>query len=136
MAKTILIVDDSSSLRMVVKLALNRAGYDVLEAGDGKEGLAQLEKAGKVHLIVSDVNMPVLDGLEATRAIRRQQGPTPPIVAMTANALVSDRRACHAAGMTGFISKPMEMEQLALAIERACAENAGAVSLSRFGALV
>ena len=56
MAKTILIVDDSSSLRMVVKLALNRAGYDVLEAADGKEGLAQLEKAGKVHLIVSDVN--------------------------------------------------------------------------------
>ena len=71
MAKTILIVDDSSSLRLVVKLALNRAGYDVLEAGDGKEGLAQLEKAGKVHLIVSDVNMPVMDGIAFVTEVKK-----------------------------------------------------------------
>ena len=63
MAKTILIVDDSSSLRTVVKLSLARAGYEVLEAGDGKEGLAQLDKVAKVHLIVSDVNMPNMDGI-------------------------------------------------------------------------
>ena len=63
MAKTILIVDDSSSLRMVVKIALTRAGYDVIEASDGRDGLAQLDKAGKVHLIVSDVNMPNMDGI-------------------------------------------------------------------------
>ncbi|MDO9314528.1 MAG: response regulator, partial [Burkholderiaceae bacterium] len=63
MAKTILIVDDSTSLRTVVKLALARAGYEVLEAGDGKEGLTQLDKAGKVHLIISDVNMPNMDGI-------------------------------------------------------------------------
>ena len=63
MAKTILIVDDSSSLRTVVRMALVRAGYDVIEAGDGKEGLAQLDKAGKVNLIVSDVNMPNMDGI-------------------------------------------------------------------------
>jgi two-component system, chemotaxis family, chemotaxis protein CheY len=63
MAKTILIVDDSSSLRTVVRLALQRAGYDVLEAGDGVEGLKQLDAAGKVNLIVSDVNMPNMDGI-------------------------------------------------------------------------
>jgi len=72
MAKTILIVDDSSSLRVVVKLALVRAGYAVLEAGDGKEGLAQLDKAPKVHLIVSDVNMPNMDGITFVTQLKQQ----------------------------------------------------------------
>ncbi|HOB97040.1 MAG TPA: response regulator, partial [Aquabacterium sp.] len=71
MAKTILIVDDSSSLRTVVKIALNRAGYDVLEAGDGKEALAQLDKAGKVNLIVSDVNMPNMDGITFVTEVKK-----------------------------------------------------------------
>ena len=71
MAKTILIVDDSSSLRTVVKLALTRAGYDVLEAGDGQQGLAQLDKAAKVHLIVSDVNMPVMDGISFVKQVKQ-----------------------------------------------------------------
>ena len=63
MAKTVLIVDDSASLRTVVRLALVRAGYDVIEAADGVEGLSQLDGASKVHLIVSDVNMPKMDGI-------------------------------------------------------------------------
>ncbi|MDE2456335.1 MAG: response regulator, partial [Burkholderiales bacterium] len=58
MAKTILIVDDSGSLRTVVRMTLERAGYDVLEAGDGVQGLARLGENSKVHLIISDVNMP------------------------------------------------------------------------------
>jgi two-component system chemotaxis response regulator CheY len=63
MAKTILIVDDSSSLRTVVRIALERAGYTVIEAADGKQALDTLAKVGRVNLIVSDVNMPNMDGI-------------------------------------------------------------------------
>ena len=84
MAKTILIVDDSSSLRTVVKLALVRAGYDVLEAGDGVQGLAQLEAAGKVHLIVSDVNMPNMDGITfVTKVKQHPRHKFTPVVMLT-----------------------------------------------------
>ena len=62
MSKTILIVDDSTSLRTVVKLALSRAGYEVIEAGDGEEALTKLD-GRKINLIVSDVNMPRMDGI-------------------------------------------------------------------------
>ncbi len=71
MAKTILIVDDSSSLRTVVRMALTRAGYEVLEAGDGVEGLAALDKAGKVHQIVSDGNMPNMDGITFVTQVKQ-----------------------------------------------------------------
>jgi two-component system chemotaxis response regulator CheY len=71
MAKTILIVDDSSSLRTVVRIALTRAGYEVLEAGDGVEGLKALDKAAKVHLIVSDVNMPNMDGITFVTQVKQ-----------------------------------------------------------------
>ena len=62
MAKTVLIVDDSSSLRTVVKMALTRAGYEVIEAGDGMEALTKLD-GRKINLVVSDVNMPRMDGI-------------------------------------------------------------------------
>ena len=71
MAKTVLIVDDSSSLRTVVKMALVRAGYEVLEGVDGRDGLAQLDKAAKVHLIVSDVNMPNMDGIAFVTQVKQ-----------------------------------------------------------------
>ena len=84
MAKTILIVDDSSSLRTVVKMALVRAGYEVLEGGDGVEGLAQLDKAAKVHLIVSDVNMPNMDGITfLTRVKQHPRHKFAPVVMLT-----------------------------------------------------
>jgi two-component system chemotaxis response regulator CheY len=71
MAKTILVVDDSISLRTVVKIALERAGYAVLEAGDGVQALAALDKAGKVNLIVSDVNMPNMNGIELLSKVKQ-----------------------------------------------------------------
>ncbi|MGS0758116.1 response regulator, partial [Roseateles sp. GG27B] len=70
MAKIILIVDDSSSMRTVVKIALEREGYQVLEAGDGRDALQLLEKTPKVHLIVSDVNMPNMNGFEFVTQVK------------------------------------------------------------------
>ena len=63
MSKTVMVIDDSGSFRTVVKLALQKAGYTVVEAGDGKEALAKLDGTLKVNLIVCDVNMPNMDGL-------------------------------------------------------------------------
>ena len=69
MAKTILIVDDSASLRQVVRMTLAGAGYEVLEAANGQEALDVLD-GRKVHLIVSDVNMPLMDGIALLRNIK------------------------------------------------------------------
>jgi two-component system chemotaxis response regulator CheY len=70
MAKTILIVDDSTSLRQVVGITLKGAGYDVIEACDGKDALSKLQ-GQKIHLIISDVNMPNMDGLTFIKAAKQ-----------------------------------------------------------------
>ena len=119
MAKTILIVDDSSSLRMVVKLALNRAGYDVLEAGDGKEGLAQLEKAGKVHLIVSDVNMPIMDGIAFVTEVKKHpRHKFTPVVMLTTAGQDAQKEQGRAAGAKAWIVKPFNPPQLLDAVSK------------------
>src|SRR5690606_846870 len=69
MSKTILIVDDSASVRQVVAMTLRGAGYEVIEAQDGKDALSKLN-GQRVHLIVSDVNMPVMNGIELLKAVR------------------------------------------------------------------
>lgn len=69
MAKTILVVDDSSSLRMAVRIALTGAGYEVVEAEDGKAALSKLD-GRKYHLVISDVNMPNLDGYGFVQAMK------------------------------------------------------------------
>jgi two-component system, chemotaxis family, chemotaxis protein CheY len=119
MAKTILIVDDSSSLRMVVKLALTRAGYEVIEAGDGKEGLAQLEKAGKVNLIVSDVNMPVMDGIAFVTEVKKHpRHKFTPVVMLTTEGQDAKKEQGKAAGAKAWIVKPFNPPQLLDAVSK------------------
>ena len=120
MAKTILIVDDSSSLRTVVRMSLVRAGYDVLEAGDGQEALTQLDKTPKVHLIVSDVNMPVMDGTQTIAEIRASDEPWAniPVIALTADAMTGDKERYLAMGMDGYLSKPIAERDLVTEITR------------------
>lgn len=119
MAKTILIVDDSSSLRTVVKIALTRAGYEVLEAGDGKEGLAQLDKAGKVNLIVSDVNMPNMDGITFVTEVKKHpRHRFTPVVMLTTEGQDAKKEQGRAAGAKAWITKPFNPPQLLDAVSK------------------
>ncbi len=77
MSKTVLIVDDSASLRQVVSLSLKGAGYQVIEACDGRDALGKLG-GQKVHLIISDVNMPNMDGIAFVREARRTRATSSP----------------------------------------------------------
>ena len=119
MAKTILIVDDSSSLRTVVKLSLARAGYEVLEAGDGKEGLAQLDKVAKVHLIVSDVNMPNMDGITfLTQVKQHPRHKFTPVIMLTTEGQDAKKEQGRAAGAKAWILKPFNPPQLLDAVSK------------------
>ena len=119
MAKTILIVDDSSSLRTVVKLSLARAGYEVLEAGDGKEGLAQLDKVAKVHLIVSDVNMPNMDGITfLTHVKQHPRHKFTPVIMLTTEGQDAKKEQGRVAGAKAWILKPFNPPQLLDAVSK------------------
>ncbi|MED5621998.1 response regulator [Ideonella sp. BN130291] len=118
MAKTIMIVDDSASLRQVVGIALKGAGYDVLEGSDGKDALAKLN-GQKVHLIVSDLNMPNLDGLGFAKAVK--QLPLykfTPIVMLTTESAEAKKRAGQEAGLKAWVVKPFRPEQLLSVVQK------------------
>ena len=98
MAKTILIVDDSASLRQVVAIALKGGGYDVLEACDGKDALTKLD-GRKIHLIVSDVNMPNMDGIAFLTAVKAHPNYRfTPVVMLTTEGADAKKNAGRAAG--------------------------------------
>jgi signal transduction histidine kinase/ActR/RegA family two-component response regulator len=118
----ILAAEDNSVNQLVLKTLLSQAGIDPMEVADGAEALA----AWREHdwdLILMDVQMPIMDGPTATRAIReaeRTRGrPRTPIVALTANAMAHQIAEYRAAGMDGFVAKPIDIEQLFAAIEAA-----------------
>jgi len=109
----ILIVEDNQVNQKVVTTVLRKRGFSIEVAGDGTEALAKLEKSPAFDLILMDVQMPVLDGLEATRLIRKDpRWKGLPIVAMTAHAMSGDMERCLEAGMNGYISKPVHPSQL------------------------
>lgn len=113
MAKTILIVDDSSSLRMLVRMSLTRAGYEVLEAGDGQEALQALDSAGRVHLVVCDVNMPRMDGVAfVTQVKQHPKHRFIPVVMLTTEDEGSARERGRQAGAKAWMVKPFNPPQL------------------------
>ena len=112
MAKTILIVDDSASLRQVVTIALRGAGYDVIEACNGQDALRKLT-GQKVHLIVSDVNMPQMDGISLVKAIKQMPAyKFTPIVMLTTESQESKKKEGQEAGAKAWVVKPFRPEQL------------------------
>ena len=121
MAKTVLIVDDSTSMRQMVGFTLRGAGYEVIEGGNGQEALDRLAStpANRVDLVITDLNMPVMDGLALTRQLRAKPllRFIPVLILTTEN---TDRRKAEgkAAGATGWIVKPFQPEQLLRVIEK------------------
>ncbi|HIV76210.1 response regulator [Sphingomonas yabuuchiae] len=112
MTASILTVDDSASLRMAIRIALTGAGYTVTEAADGAEGLAKAT-ATRFDLIVTDLNMPNMDGLEMIRALRQQPAQAGvPIIFLTTESDDSMKAQAKAAGATGWLVKPFQPEQL------------------------
>jgi two-component system, sensor histidine kinase and response regulator len=111
---TILLADDNPLNCRLARIMLEKAGHRVLVAADGSQALSMLQAGPEVDLVLMDVQMPVMDGLEATRAIRALPGPKGqvPIVAITANAMNGDDSRCYAAGMNDYVTKPIDRARL------------------------
>lgn len=118
MAKTVMIVDDSSSLRQVVDIVLKGAGYEVLQARNGAEAVAQLD-GRRIHLIVSDVNMPVMDGIRLIREIRKIAAYRfTPIMMLTTVSDEAKKREAQSAGAKAWLVKPFVPAQMLAAVNR------------------
>ena len=118
MTKTVMIIDDSASIRMVVTIALKRAGYDVLEANDGEDALNKL-RGQKIHLIVCDINMPNMDGISFLKAVKQNQSYRfTPIIMLTTESQEAKKQEGRAAGAKAWIVKPFKPDQMLAAIEK------------------
>lgn len=117
MAKVILTVDDSASVRQLVRFTLSSAGYQVIEAVDGQDALAKL--IVPINLIVTDLNMPNLDGLGLIRGVRANPAyKGVPILMLTTESQAAKKQEGKAAGATGWIVKPFSPEQLLAVIRK------------------
>lgn len=112
MAKRILIVDDSESIRQIVGIALRRAGYETAEAANGQEALTKLD-GGKLHLIISDVNMPLMNGIEFVKKVRQHAtAKFTPVVMLTTEGQDDMKMRGKEAGAKAWITKPFNPPQL------------------------
>ena len=124
--RCILLAEDNVVNQKFAVRVLEKRGYTVVVANNGKEVLAALTRE-PVELVLMDVQMPAMDGFEATAAIRHQERETGrhvPIIAMTAHAMQGDRERCLEAGMDGYVSKPIHARELLAAIEQMMTANA------------
>lgn len=118
MGKTIMTVDDSTSVRQMVSFTLKNAGYDVIEASDGQDALSKLASS-RVNMILTDLNMPNMDGLELIRQVRA--GDTHkfvPIIMLTTESQGSKKQEGKSAGATGWIVKPFKPPQLLAVVKK------------------
>ena len=122
---TILVCDDEADIVSALKIYLTAEGYRVLTAGNGRQALEILDRE-RVDLVLMDIMMPEMDGLEATRRIRRmdrKDAETVPIFAMSANAFDDDVARSRAAGMNEHLSKPLSFEKAAAVIAQYVRKN-------------
>jgi len=118
MTKTILIVDDSASLRQVVSIALTGAGYSVIEACDGKDALTKAD-GSKIHLIISDVNMPNMDGLTFLREIKKNPAyKFTPVIMLTTEGAEDKKKLGQEGGAKAWIVKPFQPAQMIAAVAK------------------
>lgn len=118
---SILTVDDSASIRQAIKIALLSEGHQVSEASDGSEGLAKAT-AGGFNLIITDLNMPVMNGLEMIRSLRAKPGQAGvPILFLTTESDADLKAQARAAGATGWLTKPFQPDQLVRVVNKVLA---------------
>jgi two-component system chemotaxis response regulator CheY len=118
MAKTILIVDDSASVRQVVTIALKGAGYDVIAGVDGKDALTKLT-GQRVHLIISDVNMPNMDGITFVTEVKKLPAyKFTPVIMLTTESQEEKKKAAQAAGAKAWVTKPFQPPQMLAAVSK------------------
>ena len=118
MTATILTADDSPSMREMIAFTLQNAGYEVIEAVDGKDALERLSRA-PVQMLITDLNMPNIDGIELIRRVRAlPQYKYVPIIMVTTESEDSRKQQGKAAGATGWIVKPFRAEQLVAVAKR------------------
>ena len=116
MSKKILVVDDSASVRQQVGLALKHAGYEVVEATDGADGLQKIQGGG-MSMVICDVNMPRMNGLEMIEAVQRS-GVVVPIVMLTTEGQPGLIERAKKAGAKGWIVKPFKADLLVAAVKK------------------
>ena len=120
MGKQILVVDDSATMRQMLQFTLSGANFDVVEAGDGQDAVSKLTSgAATPHLVITDLNMPVMDGLALIRQIRGMVAHKfTPILMLTTEASAEKKKEGQAVGATGWLVKPFNPAQLLTVIQK------------------
>ncbi|MDO9316667.1 MAG: response regulator [Gammaproteobacteria bacterium] len=118
MNKTIMIVDDSASIRQVVGLTLKNAGYDTVEAVDGRDAVGKLD-GRRVHLIICDVNMPNMDGISFVKQMKTMPSYRfTPVIMLTTEAGESKKQEGQLAGARAWVVKPFQPAQMLAAVSK------------------
>ena len=121
MGKRVMTVDDSATVRQVLQMTLVGAGYDVVEAVDGEDALEKLSGGESVDMLVTDLNMPRVDGLDLIEQVRKKPGNRfMPIIMLTTESQPEKKSAGKAAGASGWITKPFKPEQLLAVVRMVC----------------
>ena len=119
MGKNILIVDDSESIREVVSLGLTNAGYNVIKGENGQDGIKLLGENENIKLIITDLNMPVMDGISFLKAVRKiPEYKYLPIIILTTESQEGKKLEAKEAGATGWIIKPFVREKLIAVVKK------------------
>ncbi len=120
MAKRVLTVDDSKTMRDMVSFTLKGGGYETMEAGDGQEALSTLGDA-PIDLIITDLNMPIMDGFELITKLRNGQYKFTPILVLTTESELQKKDQGRTLGATGWIVKPFNPDKLLQVVKKVCA---------------
>ena len=129
----ILVVDDEPDIRRICRILLETGGYTVLEAATGAEAVEQVRQHPELDLILMDIQMPIMDGYEATKIIRsfNNKNAQIPIIAMTANAFAEDANKALSVGMNDHVAKPIDMSILVPTMMKYHDTRSGATFLTR-----
>jgi len=117
--KTVLIIDDDNRNIFALKAVLKAKGFDCLSATSAQEGFSLIEKNEKVDIVLMDMMMPDMDGYQAIAAMKKSAAmQNIPVLAVTAQAMVGDRERCLSAGASGYVSKPINVDELLMQIKK------------------